>query len=115
MARYHHLPIYQLTYELLNRSMLIIKGFPRDYKFTLGQKLQEELIELVVLIYKANSFESERHRYLEQILERVQVVELLIRLCQDLRVMSKKHYAALAEMVVSISRQASGWKKSVKK
>lgn len=49
-APYRHLPIYQVTYELLQRSTAIIKDFPREYKFTIGQKLQDEIIGLVVLI-----------------------------------------------------------------
>ena len=31
------------------------KDFPREYKYTLGQKIKDELIELVVMIYRANS------------------------------------------------------------
>ena len=35
--------------------MTATKEFPREYKFTLGQKIKDELIELVILIYRANS------------------------------------------------------------
>ena len=35
--------------------MVATKDFPREYKFTLGQKIKDELIELVVVIYRANS------------------------------------------------------------
>jgi hypothetical protein len=30
-------------------------GFPREYKYTLGQKIKDELIELVIAIFRANS------------------------------------------------------------
>ena len=43
MARYQHLPIYKLSYELLARVMLLTKEFPRDHKFTLGQKIRDEI------------------------------------------------------------------------
>lgn len=55
MAQYEHLPIYKLTYDLLIRTMTATKDFPREYKYTLGQKMKDEIIEPVVLIYKANS------------------------------------------------------------
>ena len=55
MAQYQHLPIYKLTYDLLLRIMQVTKNFPREYRHTLGQKLKEEIIELVVMIYKANT------------------------------------------------------------
>jgi len=90
--------------------MVAIKTFPREYKFTLGQKIQEEVVELVVLIYRANSM-RDKELFIDQILERVQVIGLLIRLSQDMRILQKKHYASMVEMTESISRQAQGWRK----
>lgn len=62
MAQYQHLPIYKQTYDLLLRTMTATKDFPREYKYTLGQKIKEELIELGVMIYRANSAQDKaRH------------------------------------------------------
>ena len=55
MAQYQHLPIYKQTYDILLRAMTATKDFPREYKFTLGQKIKDELIDLVILIYRATS------------------------------------------------------------
>ncbi len=94
---------------------MAIKEFPRDYKFTIGQQLQDEIVGIVVLIYKANSAVSDRSTYVSLLLERIQVVELLIRLSMDMKLLPKKHYAALIEMTRSINKQSEGWKKSVTK
>jgi len=110
MAQYRHLPIYRLTYELLTRVMAATKEFPREYKFTLGQKMKEEVIEMVVLIYRANSTEN-KAPVIEVLLERLQVVELLVRLSHDLRLMSTKFYASIVEMTESLGKQAQGWKR----
>jgi hypothetical protein len=59
MAQYKHLPIYKTTYELLTLVTRKTKDFPRDFKYSLGDKIRGECIDLVVLIYKANSF---KHR-----------------------------------------------------
>ena len=111
MARYQHLPIYKLSYELLARVMLLTKEFPRDHKFTLGQKIRDEIIFVIVLIYRANSSEQ-KVSIIKEILERILVVELLIRLAQDIHILSQKNYANLVEMTESIARQAEGWKKT---
>ena len=89
MAQYRHLPIYRLTYELLQRVMVVCKDFPREYKFTLGQKIKEEVIEMVVLIYRSNSSEN-KTSHIEQLLERLQVAELLLRLCHDMKLIPMK-------------------------
>ncbi len=114
MARYQHLPIYRLTYELLQRVMIVTKEFPREYKFTLGQKLKDEVIELVVQIYRTNSAED-KLPHLGVLQERLQVIELLIRLCHDMRLIPLKQYSAVAEMTGSLGKQANGWKKSLSK
>jgi hypothetical protein len=50
MAQYQHLPIYKGTYDLLLRISIATKNFPREQKFTLGQKLRDEVLELIVPI-----------------------------------------------------------------
>lgn len=114
MARYKHLPIYKLTYELLLKSVQLTKNFPKEFKYTLGEKLKEELMELVVLIYRANS-EENRLASVERIMERIQVIELLIRLAQDLKVISKAQYANLVEMTESLGKQTQGWLNSLRR
>ena len=111
MAQYEHLPIYKQTYDLLLRIMTATKNFPREYKYTLGQKLKDEVIELVVLIYRANSVQD-RQSHISAILERVQVVQLMIRLAHDMKILPRRHYAALAEITDTLARQAGGWLKS---
>ena len=111
MAHYQHLPIYKLTYDLLLRIMQVTKNFPREYKYTLGQKLKDEIIELVVLIYKANTAKDKKH-HIEMVLERIQVVQLLIRLSHDMRILPRKHYVDLVEKIDGLGRQAQGWLKS---
>ena len=111
MAQYKHLPIYHLTYEILQRVVKATKEFPRDFKFTLGQKMKDEVIEMVVLIYRANSTEN-KSTVIESLLERLQVLELLVRLCHDFKIMSTKHYASIVEMTESLGKQAQGWKKA---
>ena len=114
MAQYQHLPIYKLTYDLLFRVIQVTKNYPREYKYTLGQKLKDEIIELVVFIYKANTAEN-KGQHIEIILERIQVIQVMIRLSHDLRILPRGHYADLAEKTDSLGRQAQGWLKSLGK
>jgi len=111
VAQYQHLPIYKQTYDILLRTMTATKEFPREYKYTLGQKMKDELTELVIAIYRANSA-VDKVRHIESIMERVQAIQLLMRLSHDMKVLTRRHYAALAEMTDSLGRQAQGWLKS---
>ncbi len=113
MAQYQHLPIYKKTYDVLLRAMIATKYFPREYKYTLGQKLKDELIELVVMIYRANSA-TDKRQHIQEILERIQSIQLIMRLSHDMKIMPRTHYAALSEMTDGLSRQAQGWLGSTK-
>jgi len=108
MAQYKHLPIYKTTYELLKLVTEKTKHFPKDFKYSLGDKLRNEVVELVVFIYKANSVKDKRVHLL-QILERIQVVEMLLLLCRDLHIINIKGYSSLVILTDSIGRQVQGW------
>jgi hypothetical protein len=43
MAQYQYLPIYKQTYDILLRTITATKDFPRDYKYTLGQKIGKQV------------------------------------------------------------------------
>lgn len=112
MAQYKHLPIYKLTYDLLNEITKQTKNYPKDFKYSLGTKLRDEAVELVVLIYKANSSKSTRSEFVRSILERLQVIELLLRLSKDMRLLSVSAFSAMVVLTDDLNRQASGWLRS---
>jgi MinD-like ATPase involved in chromosome partitioning or flagellar assembly len=129
MAQYQHLPIYKQTYDILLRTMSATKDFPREYKYTLGRKIKDELIELVVMIYRANSA-TDKARHIESIVERVQAIQLMMRLSHDMKILTRRlrakarfqksspasrSGAALSEMTDSLAKQAQGWLRSSEK
>ena len=60
MAQYQHLPIYKATYDLLLKVTEVTRHFPRDFKHSLAATLRDEVLGVVVLIYRANSSRSRR-------------------------------------------------------
>jgi hypothetical protein len=111
MAIHTTLPIYKVTYDLLRVVTEITRHMPRDFKASLGGKIREECVELLVLIFRANTA-TDKVPHLTELLERNQVAELLLRLCTDMKFISLKHYAAAIELTSMVSKQATGWKKS---
>ena len=114
MAQYQHLPIYKTTYELLNQITRITKDFPRDFKYSLAAKLRDEVVDLVIFVYKANTFLKERAHFIALLLERMQVIELLVRLSKDMHLINIKAFSETVVLTDSIGRQAQGWLKTVK-
>ena len=54
MALYYDLPVYRDTYRLVLKIFEVTKDFPKEYKFTLGQDMKRDALQLVRSIYRAN-------------------------------------------------------------
>jgi hypothetical protein len=111
MALHTQLPIYKVAYDLLDVVTDLAKNMPRDFKASIGGKIRDEVVEIVTLIYRAN-VARDKAADLQDLVERLQVAELLIRLSRDKRLISTKQYAAAVELTTSIGKQASGWRRS---
>ncbi len=108
MAHYDTLPIYKATYDFLLRVMHAVSHFPREYKYTLGERIQEECIELVIMIYKVNVTKS-KVAYLKRMDEQIQLIYLLLRISHDMKLMPTEKYAGIVEMADGVAVQAKGW------
>lgn len=111
MASYDNLPVYKTTYELLSYFYKIGKNIHRDYRYTLAERLKNELTDVLVLIYKVN-LTNEKAELLESARDKIMIVKIQLRLLSDLKQISLKQFALCVEMVESISKQLASWQKS---
>lgn len=111
MALHTNLPIYKVAYDLLDIITDLAKNMPRDFKGSIGGKLRDECVEIVVLIFRAN-VASDKAKHLGSLIERLQVCELLLRLSRDKRLISTGQYAKAIELTSSVGKQAGGWRRS---
>ncbi len=111
MAVHTNLPIYREAYRLFDVVMELQKNMPREFKLAVGGKLRDECIEIMTLIFRANTM-RDRAGHLLDLIERLTVAELLLRFACDKRLISKGQYAAAAELTTSIGKQANGWRRA---
>ena len=55
MALSHELPIYLDTMKLLSLTIEKTKCYPRFYRYTVGEKMVNINLDMLSLIYRANS------------------------------------------------------------
>lgn len=103
MANHTNLPIYKVAYDLLDAITDLAKNMPRDFKQSIGGKLRDECVEIVVLIFRAN-VSRDKAAHLILLVERLQVSELLLRLSRDKRLISIPQYAKAIELTGSIGK-----------
>src|SRR3546814_6986896 len=54
MAIHTELEVYQLSRDLLHACTTLTRSMPRDYKATLGRRIFNECVNMLVLIQRAN-------------------------------------------------------------
>ncbi len=108
------LPVFKKGYDLLIEIYKMTTDLRREYKYTIGEKLKNETLELLLEIYRAN-LSRKKEIYIDRCRENTEAVRLLIRLLHDLRQISIKRMIAINILIESVSKQLSGWKKSVSK
>jgi len=111
MAIHTALPIYKVAYNLLDVITDLVKNMPRDFKNSIGSKISNEIVEIMVLVFRANCA-RDKAPHLDELIERLQVAELLLRLSRDKHLISTSQYAKATELTQSVGKQAGGWRRS---
>jgi hypothetical protein len=101
--------VYRDVYRLTLRVHQLTQGFPREYKFTLGQDMKRDCLLLLRGIYRVNRSRN-RAVLLDDFLDDFELLKLEIRLCGDLRLLSVSQLAELGECTTSIAKQITGWR-----
>lgn len=114
MVTYNNLPIYKTSYDLLLQIFELVKTFGKQYKYTLWDKIKNEIVDFITNIYRANSNFDTRLQNIKKAREQVEVLRLYIRLCRDLKILPISKFADLSLNIESMSKQLFSWEKSVK-
>lgn len=100
--------------ELIKWMIPQLDKFPRNRRYTLGEKLENRILtvleSLVVAAYVPNA-----RTFLFQANRDLEVVRHLWRLCYDFRVVSIKSYEHGVGLMLSLGQQVGGWMKSSKR
>lgn len=93
----------------------LVKNFSKEYKYTIWDKIKNEIINLITNIYRANSSFKNREINITKAREQVEVLKLYIRLCKDLQIINIKRYADISLKIEKLSKQLFAWWKSCQK
>lgn len=114
MAIYDNLPVFKETYDLLLQIIRLSTNLQRDFRYTIGEKLKIEIMDLCIYIYKANG-SYQKQEFIEKARERMVVIKLNVRVLHDMKQISVKQFAMLADRMESVSKQLASWEKYLKK
>lgn len=111
------LPVYKSSYLLLLYSFKLIKNLTREYKYTIGEKIKNEMIDLLMNVYIANKVKNREVKLekVENAILNIEVIRLLFRLLLDLHEISIKEHVKVNVDIENVRRQLIGWEKVLKR
>lgn len=87
--------------------------FPKRDRYTLGQKIENNILELLEFIILASQSErGEKLKILKKASVKLDVIKVLVRLCRDLKVIDTKKYLSLSSFLQEIGKMLGGWIKA---
>ena len=96
------------TYDLLKWLLPIASKFPRDKRYSLGQRLENKLLDILALLIEAN-YSKTKVDLLKKANLDLEVLRHLVRLCYDLQFINLKRYEFCSQQINEIGKLVGGW------
>jgi len=111
MSKHSFLPIYKDSYDLFLYFYPISSNFAKEFKYSLGENIKNEMMEILLNIYRANNNKNKKE-FIIKARENVEKIIIYIRILKDLKQINLKKFAYLNQQINSIEKQLSFWQKA---
>ena len=98
------------TYDFVLWLLPHLAGFSRQHRFTLGDRMENQALEILDLLVQA-SYSREKRDLLRQANLGLERLRFLIRLAKDLRLLSGSQYEFAGRAMYGIGSEIGGWTK----
>ncbi len=103
--------VVQSCHDLLLWLIPQIDKFPRSRRFTLGERLETGLLDVLELLVDV-AYSRNKETSLKRANLRLEMVRHLWRLAHELKVMATRQYEHGAKLLDDLGRQIGGWLRS---
>ena len=107
----YDLKIFQKVYDFLVWVKAVIQKFAKVHKYSLGIQLENETIELIKQIIRANFKQGNKKELIEECFVRYEMIKVLIRLSKDYKLLTIKQYEFASKELDEIGRLLGGWRR----
>ena len=111
-----NLMLYKVAYELLlylNKD--VVKFYPREFKYTLGERLKNKSLDLLVILYETNLKPvDQRQKDIENLLVILKTIEIMTKLSYDLKCVNLNKFNHLNNLIIQLRKMLYGWKRLIK-
>ncbi len=103
------LPIIQKTYDLLKWYIPILNCLPRNHRFALGNRIVNNLYDLLEGLIRARYARSDKLSHLQSLNTQLDILRYQTRLLYDFQLFSSKRYQYANQQFNAIGSDLGGW------
>ena len=110
----NELPIIQKTYDFIKWYVPILNRLPKEHKFILGERIINNLYDLLESLIKARYMKGNKTQYLQELNLKIDIIRYQTRLLYDFGLFSRKRYEYISQQINSIGIDLGAWIKQQK-
>lgn len=110
MSKPDDLPLYLAVYKLTKYLYLLVKNFPKSYKYTLGQSILDLAWETLDATILANSLPNkQKPEFIRLASTSFDKLKIRLRLAHEIQIISDRKQAFLVEKNEEVGKMLAGW------
>lgn len=107
------IPIFHKAYETYKLFSQYLLLFPKGKRYTLGQKIDQTLLEIIELIITAGYLPLEQKLpVLQKVSIKLDILKILLRLANETKCLDNNKYQQIISHILEIGKMLGGWIKS---
>ena len=100
------------TYQFYLQSHWVLNKFPKKYRYSLAVKIENNLLEIIELIFLANvNIKNLREPIIHRASAKCDLLRIFLRLASDLNLINAHQYLNLQNQLSEIGKMIGGWLK----
>lgn len=109
------IPVVKKLYDLYLLTHKLISKFPKHEKYTLGERIENNIIESIELIVFGNAQPKNfKDGYLFKANAKIEILKIFYRIAFEINAVEMKNYLKTEEILQEIGKMLGGWIKYLK-
>lgn len=102
--------IYLVLYKQILYLYTVVRNFPKEYKYTLGQDILNLIWKTLDYVIHANTLPNNgKYKAIQKAMTIFDSLRYRLRLASDLKILDHKKYSFLIKQNTKIAKMLRGW------
>lgn len=97
-----------LTYDLLKWALQVLKKYPKDQRYLLGDRIEAAILDVLELLIRAN-YSRKKLECLREANLKLEMPRFLWRISEEMKYISTRQYEFVSKQINETGKLVGGW------